>query len=219
MVWYNLIRKVNHSLVKGAIAMTKDGKYTTKINQTTLTVPGGRVGKFNLIYTYIHQEEDLSRVNYYTPENEREDKRIYFEFKGYQFEAPAWQLSRKSARTNEKILKGLEENNLEHYVMVSTKINGKSQTGVVMLTAEEYQAIKDWFESASLIKSKTEYVRRTVSVKEKYANEIAKAKETGHEVIVGRFARDSNCSESDTEIVTIYIDSEGNITQNSELMN
>ena len=199
--------------------MAKDGKYTTKSNQTTLTVPRGRVGKFNLIYTYIHQEEDLSRVNYYTPENEREDKRIRFEFKGYRFEAPAWQLSRKSARTSKEILKGLEENNLEHYVIASTKISGKSQTGVVMLTAEEYQAIKDWFESASLIKSKTEYVRRTVSVKEKYANEIAKAKETGQEVIVGRFARDSNCSESDTEIVTIYIDSEGNITQKSELMN
>lgn len=199
--------------------MAKDGKYTTTTNKTTLTIPGGRVGKFNLVYTHIHQEEDLSRVNYYTPENEREDKRIYFELNGYQFEAPTWQLSRKSARTNEEILKGLEENNLEHYVMVSTKINGKSQTGVVMLTAEEYQAIKNWFESASLIKSKTEYVRRTVSVKEKYANEIVKAKETGHEVIVGRFARDSNCSESDTEIVTIYIDSEGNITQKSELMN
>lgn len=219
MVWYNLIRKINHSLVKGAIQMAKDGKYTTKTNQTTLTVPGGRVGKFNLIYTYIHQEEDLSRVNYYTPENEREEKRIYFEFKGYQFEAPAWQLSCKSARTSEEILKGLEENSLDHYVIASTKINGKSQTGVVMLTAEEYQAIKDWFESASLIKSKTEYVSQTVSVKEKYADEIAKAKETGHEVIVGRFARDSNCSESDTEIVTIYIDSEGNITQKSELMN
>lgn len=185
--------------------MAKDGKYTTKSNQTTLTVPRGRVGKFNLIYTYIHQEEDLSRVNYYTPENEREDKRIRFEFKGYRFEAPAWQLSCKSARTSKEILKGLEENNLEHYVIASTKINGKSQTGVVMLTA--------------LIKSKTEYVSQTVSVKEKYADEIAKAKETGREVIVGRFARDSHCPESDTEIVTIYIDSEGNITQKSELMN
>lgn len=199
--------------------MAKDGKYTTKSNQTTLVVPRGRVGKFNLIYTYIHQEEDLSRVNYYTPENEREDKRIRFEFKGYRFEAPAWQLSRKSARTSKEILKGLEENNLEHYVIASTKINGKSQTGVVMLTAEEYQAIKEWFESASLIKSKTEYISQTVSVKEKYADEIAKAKETGREVIVGRFARDSHCPESDTEIVTIYIDSEGNITQKSELMN
>ena len=103
--------------------------------------------------------------------------------------------------------------------MVSTKINGKSQTGVVMLTAEEYKAIKDWFESASLIKSKTEYVSQTVSVKEKYADEIAKAKETGREVIVERFARDSHCPESDTEIVTIYIDSEGNITPKSVLMN
>lgn len=199
--------------------MAKEGKYTTTTNQKTLTVPEGRVGKFNLVYTYIHQEEDLSRVNYYTPENEREDKRIYFEFKGYQFEAPAWQLSRKSARTNEEILKGLEENNLEHYVMVSTKINGKSQTGVVMLTAEEYQAIKDWFESVSLIKPKKECVKGAVFTKEKYAKEIVKAKATGHEVIVKRFARDSNCSESDTEIVTIYIDSEGNITQKSELMN
>ena len=107
--------------------MAKDGKYTTKTNQTTLTVPGGRVGKFNLVYTYIHQEEDLSRVNYYTPENECEEKRICFEFKGYQFEAPAWQLSCKSARTNEEILKGLEANNLEHYVIASTKINGKAK--------------------------------------------------------------------------------------------
>ena len=71
--------------------MTKVGKYTTTTKETTLTVPEGRVGKFDLVYKHIHQEEDLSRVNYYTPENEREDKRIYFEFNGYQFEAVAYQ--------------------------------------------------------------------------------------------------------------------------------
>ena len=123
------------------------------------TVPGGRVGKFNLIYTYIHQEEDLSRVNYYTPENEREDKRIRFEFKGYRFEAPAWQLSHKSARTSKEILKGLEENNLEHYVIASTKINGKSQTGV-----EHFDEVKNMFYDSipSLIKKDPEIAAQNI---------------------------------------------------------
>lgn len=198
--------------------MTKVGKYTTTTKETTLTVPEGRVGKFDLVYKHIHQEEDLSRVNYYTPENEREDKRIYFEFNGYQFEAVAYQLSKKSGLTSKEILKGLEENNLEHYVIASTKINGKSQTGVVMLTADEYQAIKDWFESVKLIKSENGVVKETVAVEEKYAEEIAKAKELGRKVIIKRNARDSKNPESDTEIVTVYIDSDGNITQSIELM-
>lgn len=198
--------------------MTKVGKYTTTTKETTLTVPEGRVGKFDLVYKHIHQEEDLSRVNYYTPENEREDKRIYFEFNGYQFEAVAYQLSKKSGLTSKEILKGLEENNLEHYVIASTKINGKSQTGVVMLTADEYQAIKDWFESVKLIKSENGVVKETVAVEEKYTEEIAKAKELGRKVIIKRNARDSKNPESDTEIVTVYIDSDGNITQSIELM-
>lgn len=198
--------------------MAKDGKYTTTKKETTLTVPEGRVGKFDLVYKHIHQKEDLSRVNYYTPENEREDKRIYFEFNGHQFEAVAYQLSKKSGLTSKEILKGLEENNLEHYVIASTKINGKSKTGVVMLTADEYQAIKDWFESVKQIKPENEAAKETVAVEEKYAEEIAKAKELGHKVIINRYARDSENPESDTEIVTVYIDSDGNITQSIELM-
>lgn len=198
--------------------MAKDGKYTTTTKETTLTVPEGRVGKFKLVYKHIHQEEDLSRVNYYTPENEREEKRIYFEFKGYQFEAVAYQLSKKSGLTSKEVLKGLEENNLEHYVIAYTKINGKSQKGVVMLTASEYQAIKDWFESVKQIKPENEAAKETVAVTEKYAEEIAKAKELGRKVIIKRYARDSENPESDTEIVTVYIDSDGNITQNIELM-
>lgn len=199
--------------------MAKDGKYTTTTKKTILTVPEGRVGKFDLVYKHIHQEEDLSRVNYYTPENEREDKRIYFEFNGHQFEAVAYQLSKKSGLTSKEILKGLEENNLEHYVIASTKINGKSKTGVVMLTADEYQAIKDWFESVKQIKTENGTAKETVAIKEKYAKEIAKVKELGHNVIIKRYARDSKNPESDTEIVTVYIDFDGNITQTIEPMN
>lgn len=197
--------------------MAKDGKYTTTTKETTLTVPEGRVGKFKLVYKHIHQEEDLSRVNYYTPENEREDKRISFEFKGYQFEAVAYQLSKKDGLTSKEVLKGLEENNLEHYVIAYTKINGKSQKGVVMLTVGEYQAIKDWFESVKQIKPENEAAKEA-TVEEKYAEEIAKAKELGRKVIINRYARDSKHPESDTEFVTVYIDSDGKITQSIELM-
>ena len=127
-------------------------------------------------------------------------------------------MSKKSGLTSKEVLKGLEENNLEHYVIAYTKINGKSQKGVVMLTASEYQAIKDWFESVKQIKPENEAAKETVAVTEKYAEEIAKAKELGRKVIIKRYARDSENPESDTEIVTVYIDSDGNITQNIELM-
>ncbi len=192
----------------------KNGEVITKVFDNELVVEGGRVGRFNLTSTYTHQDEDFSRVNYYTPENERQNGELTFEYKGYEFKAVDWQVNKLGKGTAKEIKSGLEKVGLKHYIIAKAKINGKIQSGTVMITENEYNAIKKWFESVKMTQQKAEKEVK----KADYSEKIAEAKENGKLVIINRYAVSVDSEESDTAIVTVYIDENGVITKSTDLM-
>lgn len=191
--------------------MTKSGKLTIKTRAHQLIIPNGYVGKFDLTYNYIHQDEDLSRVSYYEPESEREEMLIEFEKDGINFEVNNWELSNSLGLLSDKNQEALRKEGVTHYIGTHKTIDGQRPYCIIRITEDEYKAIKSWFESVSVIKKEKTVKNETKPLKE----QITEAKETGQKVIINRYARDSqdDYADSDTEIVTVYIDAEARITQ------
>lgn len=200
--------------------MTKSGKLTTKTQTHQLTVKDGYIGKFDLTYNHIHQDEDLSRVNYYEPESEREEMLVRFERKGIAFEVESWTLRNSLRGLSQEDQQALQKEGVTHYIGTHKTIDGQRRYCIIRITEEEYKAIMSWFEAVSVIKKEKTVKKEVKSIEERYAKEIKQAKETGQKVIISRYTRDSqdDYANSDTEIVTVYIDSEAKITQTVALM-
>lgn len=192
----------------------KSGKVAQKVFEKELIVEGGRVGKFNLKSTYMHRDEDFSRVNYYDPEYECQMGEITFEFNGYKLKAVDWQVVRIINAAVGKMEKAVQALGYNHYIICKCKIDGKERDCGVAITESEYKAIKEWFESVKVTKP---VVKKEVK-KPDYSKEIAEAKKSGKLVIINRYAKSIDHPESDTAIVTVYVDGDGKITSKTELM-
>ena len=109
----------------------------------------------------------------------------------------------------EKIKKALENMGLNHYIMAHV---GKTPV-VVPLTEEQYNAIHETLEALKTEITETEEIEEKVEEKSAVEKATAEAKETGHKVILSRTAINGGTDESDTDIITTYVDGEGYITR------
>ncbi|MFU2222007.1 hypothetical protein [Streptococcus pluranimalium] len=181
---------------------------------TTINIEDGRVKKFELNYTNTHTDDDFSRVNYFTPASDLEEMTVNFTYKGYKLSAPSWKVNEIPENRKQKsdLEKQMIANGFTCYIQAKTE-SGK--TAFVGITKAEYEAIKGWFKTVKIQKEEKTEIKST---QKDYSKEIEKAKETGKKVIISRNAIDSQNSESDTEIVTRYIDANGKITETIESM-
>ena len=182
---------------KEPFSLKKEGK---------LIIPNGRVGEFNLKLDYLWLPEESTYTSI-KDEREIEKVEISFNFKGHDITCQLWQVGDLKFATKESAdyTKSL---GLKHYIVGKFD---RTKTAIVPITEDEFNAIQKW--------AKDNSQRRLTNKEDKeeavdYSEQIAKAKETGMKVVINKGVRNSNNPYSDTEIVTHYIDGEGNITVN-----